>query len=256
MDCERAGTGLAALHDGEVGAWRRWRLGAHLRRCVACARKLEELRVMSTGLRQALAYHRAPPDLAARIGSSLQREARPAAVRFRSRRSGFIRAGLPWAGGSLAGALAGVALSLLVAGNTTPASPALEAVIDSQVRSLQADHLTDVLTSDRHTVKPWLSQHVDVSPPVRDLAAEGFPLVGGRVDYVDGHPAAVVVYRRAKHVINLFAWASANRPDAPPRAAALQGFNVVTWRSDGITYYAVSDVEADQLLAFVREVRG
>ena len=90
-------------------------------------------------------------------------------------------------------------------------------MIDSHIRSLQADHLTDVLTSDQHTVKPWLSARLDVSPPVRDLKDQGFPLVGGRQDYVDGHPAAVVVYRHAKHVINLFAWASSGPDEALPR---------------------------------------
>jgi anti-sigma factor RsiW len=128
------------------------------------------------------------------------------------------------------------------------------AVIDSHIRSLQGEHLTDVLTSDQHTVKPWLSARLDVSPPVRDLKDEGFPLVGGRQDYVDGHQAAAVVYRRAKHVINLFAWASAGKGDEPFREETRQGFNVVTWRHAGITYYAVSDVEADQLAEFAKLV--
>jgi anti-sigma factor RsiW len=256
MDCERAGSALAELHDGEVGVWRRWRLGAHLRRCPACARKLEELRAMSRGLRDALAYHRAPPDLAARIVASLPHETRPAVVRPRSRLWQGLGAGLPWVGGGLTGALAGVVLTLLIAGGGPSGSPMLDALIDSHVRSLQADHLTDVLTSDRHTVKPWLSQHVDVSPPVRDLASEGFVLIGGRLDYVDGHPAAVVVYRHAKHVINLFTWVSPNRANASPRVTTRQGFNVVMWRSDGVSYAAVSDLETDQLLSFARDMRG
>src|SRR5581483_4424466 len=103
-------------------------------------------------------------------------------------------------------------------------------VIDSHVRSLMADHLTDVATSDQHTVKPWLSAHLDVSPPVPELKDHGFPLVGGRMDYVDGHPAAVVVYHAAKHVINLFAWASAGQPDTGFHDESRQGFNIVTWR--------------------------
>jgi anti-sigma factor RsiW len=151
----------------------------------------------------------------------------------------------------LAGALAGVALTVLVMGGQQ--DPSL-AVIDSHIRSLQGEHLTDVLTSDQHTVKPWLSARLDVSPPVRDLKDEGFPLVGGRQDYVDGHQAAAVVYRRAKHVINLFAWASAGKGDEPFREETRQGFNVVTWRHAGITYYAVSDVEADQLAEFAKLV--
>ena len=89
------------------------------------------------------------------------------------------------------------------------------------------------LTSDQHTVKPWLSARLDVSPPVKELRPQGFPLVGGRLDYVDGHRAAAVVYRHDKHVINLFAWASPGQPDAGFREEARQGFNVVTWRAAG-----------------------
>src|SRR5579883_2529056 len=161
----------------------------------------------------------------------------------------------PLAGGGLVGALAGVVLMLLIGapGGGGGNAALLGSLVDNHVRSLMADHLTDVLTSDQHTVKPWLSQHIDVSPPVKELAAQGFPLVGGRLDYIDGHPAAVVVYRRAKHVINLFAWAT-SAPDAPMRAASRQGFNVITWRAGGIAYAAVSDVEADQLQEFARDV--
>jgi len=115
-------------------------------------------------------------------------------------------------------------------------------------------HLTDVLTSDQHTVKPWLSARLDLSPVVKDFAAEGYPLVGGRLDYVEGHRAAAIVYRRDKHVINLFALVSDERTDAAPRLQSLDGFNVVRWRMDGLTYVAVSDVEAAQLMAFVRLV--
>jgi anti-sigma factor RsiW len=125
-------------------------------------------------------------------------------------------------------------------------------VVSAHLRSLQGEHLTDVLTSDQHTVKPWLSARLDVSPQVVELKDKGFPLVGGRMDYVDGHQAAVVVYRHAKHVINLFAWASPGKANTGLRAESQQGFNLVTWRHDGITYYAVSDVEADQLEEFAR----
>jgi anti-sigma factor RsiW len=245
MECERATVLLSGMIDSALGPIARFRMHRHVAGCNACAAKLEELRVMQSAIRTKLPYHRAPPGLAARIGAALPHEEPPRAVRPWFRMPAFSLAGT-----GLVGALAGVALTVLVMGGQSDPSIA---VIDSHIRSLQADHLTDVLTSDQHTVKPWLSARLDVSPPVLELKDAGFPLVGGRQDYVDGHPAAVVVYRHAKHVINLFAWASAGKDEAF-REETRQGFNVVTWRHDGITYYAVSDVEADQLAQFAKLV--
>jgi len=249
MECERVSRLLSPLLDHALAPLARWRVRRHLAGCEACAAQAEELRAMQSALRTKLAYHRAPPGLAARIGAALPREVAP-----RPSRPWFRVPAFGLTGTGLAGALAGVALTLLVLGGQNGQRSAEESVIGSHIRSLQADHLTDVLTSDQHTVKPWLSARLDVSPPVRDLKDQGFPLVGGRMDYVDGHPAAAVVYRSAKHVVNLFAWASPGRPDAAFHAESRQGFNVVTWRRAGITYYAVSDVEADELAEFARLV--
>ncbi len=255
MECERIWSWLPLMADDGLSPWRHWRLRAHVRGCEGCAAKLEEMRAMRTAVREKLTYHQAPPGLAARIGTAISHEAMPMPAGARRHRwPSLPSGGFSLAGGGLAGALAGVALMLLVHGNGAGGPSMLDAVIDSHVRSMMADHLTDVLTSDRHTVKPWLSSHIDVSPPVKELAADGFPLVGGRLDYVDGHPAAVVVYRHAKHVINLFAWASPGQADAPMRIEARQGFNMVTWRAGGLTYAAVSDVEPDLLMRFVRDV--
>jgi anti-sigma factor RsiW len=245
MECERATVLVSGLIDRALGPIARFRLHRHVAGCNGCAARLEELRAMQTAMRTKLPYHRAPPGLAARIGAALPREEAP-----RVARPWFRVPALSFAGTGLAGALAGVALMLLVTRGQEDASLG---VIDAHIRSMQAQHLTDVLTSDQHTVKPWLSARLDVSPPVRDLKDEGFPLVGGRLDYVDGHPAAAVVYGRAKHVINLFAWASTGS-DEPFHDETRQGFNVVTWRRAGIRYYAVSDVEADQLAQFARLV--
>ncbi len=245
MECDRAIVLLSGLIDSALGAWTRFRVNRHVAGCAACTAKLEELRAMQAAIRTKLPYHRAPPGLAARIGAALPREEPPRVARPWFRMPAFSLAGT-----GLAGALAGVALTVLVMqGGTDP----VIGVIDSHIRSLQAEHLTDVATSDQHTVKPWLSARLDVSPPVPELKDQGFPLVGGRLDYVEGHPAAVVVYRHAKHVINLFAWASTGK-DEPFREETRQGFNVITWRRAGIRYYAVSDVEADQLEEFARLV--
>jgi anti-sigma factor RsiW len=238
------------LVDGELGPLRRLLVGHHVARCPDCAAELEASQAMRTMIRTRLPLHRAPPGLAARIGAMLPQEVPPPALA----RRWFRLPALGFAGTSLAGALAGVVLTLVVLGGHGTNDAAIEGVISGHIRSMEADHLTDVLTSDQHTVKPWLSARLDVSPPVKELAARGFPLIGGRLDYVDAHRAAVVVYRHDKHIINLFAWASPGRPDAGFRQQARQGFNVVSWRKNGITYYAVSDVEADQLATFARLV--
>ncbi|MDR3536509.1 MAG: anti-sigma factor [Acetobacteraceae bacterium] len=254
MACDRVRPLLPLLADGELSLTRRWMVSRHLARCPDCAAQLEDLQTMRTAMRTNLPFHQAPPDLAARIGNVLPREMPPVPI---GRGSRLTLAGrtFAFAGSTFAGALAGVALTFLVM-NGRADDAMTQAVLNSHVRSMMADHLTDVLTEDRHTVKPWLSARLDVSPPVPDLAPEGFPLVGGRLDYIDGHRAAAVVYRRDKHVINLFAWAAPNTADAGFRQEARQGFNLMTWRHDGVAYCAISDLEADQLQTFSRLVAG
>jgi anti-sigma factor RsiW len=250
MECERASTLLSGLIDSALGPIVRLRVHRHVAGCGTCAARLEELRAMQAALRTKLPYHRAPPGLAARIGAALPREEPPPFIAATGPRRWFPMPAFSLAGTGLAGALAGVALTVAVIGGQ---SDQTTDVIDGHIRSMQAQHLTDVLTSDQHTVKPWLSARLDVSPPVRDLKDDGFPLEGGRLDYIDGHPAAAVVYRRGQHVINLFAWASQGANE-PFRDQTRQGFNIVTWRQSGIRYYAVSDVEADQLAQFAKLV--
>jgi anti-sigma factor RsiW len=246
MKHEAARRLLSAYADRQLGPVRRFRLARHLAQCPSCLGQLEAMHAVRSVVRTNLTVHRAPPALAMRIGSALAREAPPVAGR-RPLRYGF-------AGAALAGSLAGVALTLAVTRLAPePDRLAADAVAD-HVRSLMADHLLDVPTSDRHTVKPWLSGRLDLSPVVKDLTAEGYPLVGGRLDYIGGHRAAAVVYRRDTHVINLFAFVSDERSDLLPREQSLDGFNVIRWRMGGLCYVAVSDVEASQLRRFVELV--
>ncbi len=246
MNHERAHTLLPAYADGELGPIRRVVLRRHYDRCATCLARLEALQVTRAALRAHLTVHRAPPGLASRIASSLPREALPLPRRPSRAIWGFGASGL-------VGALAGVALTLLL---TRAPDSLVGDVVADHVRSLMADHLTDVLTSDHHTVKPWLSARLDLSPVVKDLAPEGFPLVGGRLDYVEGHRAAALVYRRAKHVINVFAFVAPGPEDAQARLRTRDGFNAITWRMDGLTYVAVSDLEALQLMDLVRLIEA
>jgi anti-sigma factor RsiW len=123
-------------------------------------------------------------------------------------------------------------------------------IVSAHLRSLQAGHLTDVLSTDQHTVKPWFNGRLDVSPPVIDLTALGFTLIGGRLDYIDGRAIGAVVYKRRAHVINLFVAQTPNATHSPARTEDVQGFNIRRWRDHGLNFWAVSDLNADELAEF------
>lgn len=161
--------------------------------------------------------------------------------------------GLAWFGTGAATAW-GLALVLL-ATPIPPADALAEGVTSNHVRSLMASHLADVASSDHHTVKPWFAGKLDFSPPVVDLAAEGFPLTGGRLDYLDGRTVAALVYRSGPHVINLFVWPAADAKAQPTTLSARQGYQLVHWAQGGMQAWAVSDLNAAELQNFAALLR-
>ena len=184
-------------------------------------------------------YHRAPDALRARVRASVAKAARES------------RGPVLWRALALGAAFAGVAalswnLALLHARPSADELFARDAV-SAHVRSLMPGHLDDVLSSDQHTVKPWFTGRLDFSPPVRDLASVGFPLTGGRVDYVDGRTVAALTYRYRLHVINVFVWPRPGAADSPPRIEMRQGYSLVRWTHGGMGFCAVSDAEAAEL---------
>jgi anti-sigma factor RsiW len=232
---------LHAFADGELDAGNTLALETHLAACAGCAAELAGIRQVKATLAAARPGFTAPPGLAGRIEAALQAAEAPAPPRRRR------LAAESWV---LSGSIAALAASLAVVA-MLPRGPSLESeLIEAQVRSLQAQHLTDVATSDRHTVKPWFEGKIDFAPPVVDLVAQGYPLVGGRLDHLGGHPTAALVFHRGAHVINLFVWPG----DAPatPVLEKREGFSLVRWGAGGLVFWAVSDADSGAVQGFQR----
>jgi anti-sigma factor RsiW len=151
--------------------------------------------------------------------------------------------------GSAVSAIAATGLVAIVLRNDDAQRIEFE-IVSAHLRSLQAGHLTDVISTDQHTVKPWFNGKLDVAPPVVDLTSQGFTLIGGRLDYVDARPTGAIVYRRRAHVINLFVAQTASTERRPAKIDAIQGFNIRSWSDRGLNYWAVSDIAADELAEF------
>ena len=245
MSCNE-GLEVQAYFDGESDARAVIETERHLESCVDCASLLGDLEATRKLIRRESPYHRAGPTLHEKIRKMLDREV--GIVTARQLRFSPPRHFLSGAA-SGAGAMA-LAAALAVFLFVPQPDPLVGDVMNAHLRSLMSDHLIDVVSSDRHTVKPWFAGHTDVSPPAADFSREGYKLVGGRADYVDGHRAAVVVYRHGAHIINIFAWAAGS--EKLPTEETQKGYHIACWRGADLSYCAVSDTGMDELLDLVR----
>src|SRR6267154_3279138 len=258
---------MDAYLDGELDPVTSQKAEEHLRDCPKCEQAYEVETAMAHVINQAAPYYKAPPELRERIQVSLREAigapARRAAIAedpFPVRRLEAVRRGvffdLRWNWLALAAA---IALAAIVASSFLPKlwQPGAEQflatqLIASHVRSLMADHLADVASSDQHTVKPWLDVKLDFAAPVMDLSGEGFPLIGGRLDYLDNHSAVALVYQRRKHFINLFIWPTTPVDGKEQKIVEREGYHLVHWIDGDFTYWAVSDVSVGDLQNFQR----
>jgi anti-sigma factor RsiW len=239
MTCDEAKILLHALIDGELDAGHAREVEEHIAGCPACAAELAAYREMSKTIAAADLRYAAPALLRKRIEAALPKEQMP-------NRRAVLRG---FAMGSAVSAIAATGLVAIVLRNDDAQRIEFE-IVSAHLRSLQAGHLTDVISTDQHTVKPWFNGKLDVAPPVVDLTSQGFTLIGGRLDYVDARPTGAIVYRRRAHVINLFVAQTASTERRPAKIDAIQGFNIRSWSDRGLNYWAVSDIAANELAEF------
>jgi anti-sigma factor RsiW len=250
MTCDEAKILLHALIDGELDAGHAREVEAHIATCPSCAAELTAYRQVRDTIAKADLRYTAPASLRARIEAALPKPAPapapPSNVTPLASRRSVLRG---FAMGSAVSALAATGLVAIVLRNDDQQLVESE-IVSAHLRSLQPGHLIDVVSTDQHTVKPWFNGKLDVSPPVIDLTAQGFTLIGGRLDYVDARAIGAVVYKRRAHVINLFVAQTSNTTHHPAKIEMVQGFNIRRWSDRGLNYWAVSDIGADELAEF------
>ncbi len=245
MNCDRVQLLLNGYIDGELDLVSSLDIEEHLQGCAACSNHYRLLQSLHTATSNKSLYHSAPPSLEKHIRASLRKTRATSPTWFNFSWNVFTTTAL-------------LAVLLLVAGFwgrdlfISQSETALaQQVQTAHVRSLMANHLMDVVSTDQHTVKPWFNGKLDFSPPVADLASQGFPLIGGRLDYLNGRSVAALVYQRNKHYINLFIWPSADKQEGL-QSSTYNGYHLLHWTQSGMTFWAVSDVENTQLKTFVQ----
>jgi anti-sigma factor RsiW len=250
MNCKEAQNLINGYVDGELDLVRNLEIEHHIQECALCTQSYKNQQLLRNEIKTGSLYYKAPVDLQRRIQLCLRKAAK-AEAGPRLLPKWWFNIAAPMA----AAALVILALVPFLRDPSTDDLLARE-IVSSHVRSLMASHLADVASSDQHTVKPWFAGKVNFSPPVEDLAKQGFPLIGGRLDYVDNRPVAALIYQRRKHFINLFIWPSGSDSDVETKTVSRQGYNLFHWTRSGMTHWAASDLNNAELQEFVQLVQN
>ena len=243
MRCDDAQTLLHAWADQELDPANSHIVASHMSQCPSCAASAQNLAKLSQAIKVRVTRYEIPSGLYERVAQQPDPRTKTHALSWGGR--------FKWGGIGAAVSLA-ACLVLFVVARPDEQYMTQQQLVMSHVHSLQEGHLTDVLSTDQHTVKPWFNGKSDISPPVVDLASDGFPLVGGRLDYIGDHPAAVLVYHVNNHFINLFIWHQDHAPLDLGRYPKVQGYHMRHWRDDDLQFWAVSDVNDEKLMDFER----
>jgi anti-sigma factor RsiW len=242
MNCDEVKMLKQAWLDGELDVAHSLEVEKHVNGCADCARSAANIRAMKSAIKNADVYFNAPTRLKRQIREATIGEPAPRRTQMSG---GWLKFALPFAMAML--------LALLIMPSLVRPSAngqLAEEVVSSHVRSMMANHLMDVPSTDQHTVKPWFDGKVDFAPPVVNLAEQGFPLTGGRLDYLQGRPVAALIYQRNKHIINVFIWPAKDAGQTDRKSETRQGYNLVHWTANGMAIWAVSDLNEHELRDF------
>jgi anti-sigma factor RsiW len=254
VNCKETQEVIHGYLDGELDVVHNLAVEQHLQECAVCARSFQGLESLRKVMASRSLYFEAPKGLEKRLRSAVRQQSKAEPPRWSWR---WVSAwGWPGALAPLAAAAVVLLIAIPLVMRTSMEDRLSQEIVSAHVRSLMASHLTDVASTDQHTVKPWFNGKLPFSPPVTDLAAQGFPLIGGRLDYVENHPVAALVYQHRKHFLNLFVWPSTRVWNTAEQFRTQQGYNTIHWSQGGMDYWAVSDMNQGNLQDFVRLVRG
>ncbi|HEY5404792.1 MAG TPA: anti-sigma factor [Pyrinomonadaceae bacterium] len=249
MSCQHTDELIHGHLDGELELVKSLEIERHLSACAVCTKNYERLRRLRSTLGDTTLRYLPSDRLEERLRSALRQESKPERNRtiFQPR----------WLVAAASLVLAFIVIWIVGRSLVKPDSGDLLAqeIVASHVRSMMADHLTDVSSSNQHTVKPWFDGKLDFSPPVKDLSQQGFILTGGRLDYIGNRPVAAMVYQRGQHPINLFVWPATGSANSTETVAVRQGYNLVRWTNGGMTYWAVSELNLPELQQFAQLLR-